>query len=185
MKTCLHCGIEYKSATSRSKYCSRNCKEKAKQKRQYTPTSHIHVDQTCENCGKICHRKQLNKVCSRTCRTALNAEARKLKCSLLFSQRTSGMQTNAKIRGIEFSLASLPVCPTHCPDTGEEFYSDGRDTWASLDRIDSSKGYVEGNVSWISYKANRVKSDHDIKLIRSLLSYMESAHQSSTLGPPG
>lgn len=25
---------------------------------------------------------------------------------------------------------------------------------ASLDRIDSSKGYIEGNVQWVTYRAN-------------------------------
>jgi hypothetical protein len=29
----------------------------------------------------------------------------------------------------------------------------------SLDRVDSSRGYVPGNVQWISELANRIKSD--------------------------
>lgn len=28
---------------------------------------------------------------------------------------------------------------------------------ASLDRIDSSKGYIEGNVQWVTYQANLSK----------------------------
>lgn len=32
---------------------------------------------------------------------------------------------------------------------------------ASLDRIDSSKGYVEGNVQWVHKMINRIKSDID------------------------
>lgn len=36
---------------------------------------------------------------------------------------------------------------------------------ASLDRIDSSKGYVPGNVQVISFAANRMKQDSSIRLL--------------------
>jgi hypothetical protein len=77
--------------------------------------------------------------------------------------RTRG---NAKIRGIEFNIteADLPAVPEYCPvfpwikityKVGE-----GRsDSSLSLDRIDSSKGYVRGNLRFVSDKANRLKSD--------------------------
>ena len=32
---------------------------------------------------------------------------------------------------------------------------------ASLDRIDSSKGYIEGNVQWVHKKINDLKSNFD------------------------
>lgn len=34
-------------------------------------------------------------------------------------------------------------------------------TDASIDRIDSSRGYVEGNVQWVHQKINRMKTDFD------------------------
>ena len=77
--------------------------------------------------------------------------------------RTKG---GAKVRGIEFSLteADLPPIPEYCPvfpwiklvyAVGEG-RSDGS---LSLDRIDSSRGYVPGNIRFISDRANRLKSD--------------------------
>ena len=48
------------------------------------------------------------------------------------------------------------------------------DQSASVDRVDSTKGYTLSNIWWISYKANRMKSDaslHDISLV---LKYMQS-----------
>lgn len=41
--------------------------------------------------------------------------------------------------------------------------SDKKSQTASLDRIDSSKGYVEGNVQWVHKKINTIKWDLDQK----------------------
>jgi hypothetical protein len=57
--------------------------------------------------------------------------------------------------------------PTHCPILGIELtFGKGikvRETAATLDRIDSSKGYVKGNVQIISYRANRIKNDASLE----------------------
>lgn len=74
------------------------------------------------------------------------------------------MRGNAKTRGIEFSLteATLPSIPEYCPVFPwiKLVYEVGKgrsDGSLSLDRIDSSKGYVEGNVRFISNRANTLK----------------------------
>ena len=52
-----------------------------------------------------------------------------------------------------------------CALSGEKLeftknYQNGRsETTASLDRIDSSKGYIENNVQWVHKHVNRMKSD--------------------------
>mgnify|MGYP006290562023 CR=1 FL=1 len=43
----------------------------------------------------------------------------------------------------------------------------------SLDRLDPNKGYVKGNVAFMSFKANRLKNDSNIEDIRKLLNWME------------
>lgn len=65
----------------------------------------------------------------------------------------------ARARGVEFTItaATLPRVPKICPVFGVPF--GGRVGPPNLDRIDSSKGYVPGNVQWISALANRIKSD--------------------------
>lgn len=59
------------------------------------------------------------------------------------------------------------VIPTHCPYLGVELtalHRHGRvDTNMSIDRIDSTKGYITGNVQIISDKANRMKNDASIE----------------------
>ena len=54
------------------------------------------------------------------------------------------------------------IWPTHCPILGIEldwFAEKVQENSPSFDRIDSSKGYVKGNVAIISWRANRIKND--------------------------
>lgn len=44
---------------------------------------------------------------------------------------------------------------------------------AELDRLVPSKGYVKGNVRWISRRANRIKSDATIDELKKILKYVE------------
>ena len=71
----------------------------------------------------------------------------------------------AKIKGIPFNLTIeylLDIVTDRCPVFNTEFKFRGnkvaRDESPSLDRIDPTKGYVEGNVVVISSKANNIKS---------------------------
>ncbi len=71
--------------------------------------------------------------------------------------RYSKLQRSASVRGIPFEVSmeylwNLFETQNHkCAITGD--YIKHLDE-ASLDRIDSSKGYVEGNVQWTTYQAN-------------------------------
>jgi predicted RNA-binding Zn-ribbon protein involved in translation (DUF1610 family) len=43
----------------------------------------------------------------------------------------------------------------------------------SLDRVIPAFGYVRGNINFISYKANRIKNDSNIEILKNLIKYME------------
>jgi len=89
-------------------------------------------------------------------------------------------KNRAKARGLEFNIAvedlELPQC---CPVFGFELlYSSGRETAhkpnrATLDRVDSTQGYVKGNVRVISWRANKLKADATAKELRAILKYVE------------
>lgn len=46
---------------------------------------------------------------------------------------------------------------------------------AHLDRLDPNKGYVIGNVSWISGRANRIKYNATVEELRAVADWMERA----------
>lgn len=50
------------------------------------------------------------------------------------------------------------IIPELCPYLGIPLNSGDPDAWASLDRIDSNKGYVPGNIQVISFLANQMKN---------------------------
>lgn len=72
-------------------------------------------------------------------------------------------KTRAKKRGQEFTISIEDiVIPTHCPIMKEplEFIPGRYHNYSpSLDRIDSTKGYIKGNIQVISSLANRMKWD--------------------------
>lgn len=73
-------------------------------------------------------------------------------------------KTRAKETGIEFTITVQDiVIPTHCPYLGIELTHElGKgqlESNSSLDRIDSTKGYIPGNIQVISRLANTMKSN--------------------------
>lgn len=100
------------------------------------------------------------------------------------SRRTEGYllsaaRRRAKVKGLAFNLTIEDiVVPLLCPALGIPIRREA-EKWAddvpTLDRIDSSKGYVKGNVMVISKRANFLKNDASVEEVRSLLRYMESA----------
>lgn len=70
---------------------------------------------------------------------------------------------NAKVRGLEYNILEEDISiPTHCPYLEIELTSKvekkNTPSTMSIDRIDSSKGYIKGNVQVISNLANLMKS---------------------------
>ena len=75
-------------------------------------------------------------------------------------------KTGAETRGIEFDisfddLADLLIEQDfECALSGESLDAMGINNNASLDRIDSSLGYVYGNVQWVTSKVNMMKQSY-------------------------
>lgn len=84
----------------------------------------------------------------------------------------------ARNNNLEFSLTREDVSiPETCPVLGIEIKCANNkllDSSPTIDRIDSSLGYIKGNVLVISWRANRLKSDATISEVRCILKYMEA-----------
>lgn len=99
-----------------------------------------------------------------------------------FSTPVQQMLSQAKIRakrdGREFNIDKTDVViPTHCPVLGIELHHGKRaacDHSPTLDRRDTTKGYVKGNVFVISHRANKLKSNMTLEEIEALASYMRT-----------
>lgn len=73
-------------------------------------------------------------------------------------------KANAKSKGIEFTVPFGELeFPEYCPVLGIpiDYFAEGNrsENSPSFDRVDSSKGYVSGNVVVVSWRANRIKND--------------------------
>lgn len=78
----------------------------------------------------------------------------------------------AKEKGWEFNLEESDIVfPTHCPILGIKLIPGGQGIHTfnspSIDRIDSSKGYIKGNIRIISLRANMMKNDASLSELES------------------
>ena len=84
----------------------------------------------------------------------------------------------AQKKGLEFdiSMEDLPDIPEYCPILGIKLnFNDGvgpTDNSPSLDRIDSTKGYIKGNIEIISNRANRIKADATLEELKLIVDYL-------------
>jgi len=80
----------------------------------------------------------------------------------------------ARRRGIEFDITADDIkIPTHCPVLGVRLTTEGLYS-PSLDRVDSKKGYVRGNIVVVSWFVNRLKGKYDIKTLEQVVGFYRS-----------
>ena len=88
----------------------------------------------------------------------------------------------ARLKGRDFDLKEEDIhLPKECPILGIELkYLDATlndPQAASLDRLDSSKGYVKGNVNIVSFRANTLKGGATIEELRAVIEWMEKQNE--------
>lgn len=123
-------------------------------------------------------------------RAEVNAHAKARRLRDPISRLLARSKCRAKKVGLEFSItaADISSLPTHCPVLGIPLRSGVRSKDAgyytdpccySIDRIDSSKGYVPGNVAVMSFRANSLKNDATPEEIALLYNWITSVAPSS------
>lgn len=88
------------------------------------------------------------------------------------------LSRRARKRGKNFGILpeDIQPLPTHCPMLGVEldYSGGGGPAAASVDRVDSSIGYVPGNVVIISKRANTLKNGSTVDEMKQIVAYLES-----------
>lgn len=88
-------------------------------------------------------------------------------------------KSRATRKGLEFTITVDDiVIPRVCPALGIPLMRGQErmtDSSPSIDRIDSSRGYVPGNVRIISNRANRIKSDATLAELEAVARYIKEA----------
>lgn len=91
----------------------------------------------------------------------------------------------AKLRGIPFTIEFDEVfklagdkCPVfNTPLSWCELGGKPKANTPSLDKMIPELGYVPGNVFWVSYRANSIKTNATMEEISMVLKYMKSAQK--------
>ena len=142
-------------------------REKHREKNNLKYVERYHTDSEFKE-----HRKETSK--------KSNAKSRKenpIKW-MLYSAKT-----RAKEKGWEFNIDENDIyIPTHCPILNIELIPGGMGLQSfnspSIDRIDSKKGYIKGNIRIISLRANMMKNDANLQEIeqfcKNILNYMNN-----------
>lgn len=88
------------------------------------------------------------------------------------------IKSRCKRIGREFSIDLEDIIiPEKCPVFGFDLKREDKKTWMfapSVDRIDSSKGYIKGNITVVSRRANILKRDATIEELELLLNYYKT-----------
>lgn len=88
------------------------------------------------------------------------------------------IKSRCKRTGREFSIDLEDIIiPEKCPVFGFELKREDKQTWMSapsVDRINSSKGYIKGNITVVSRRANILKRDATIDELEQLLNYYKT-----------
>ena len=97
-----------------------------------------------------------------------------------FKTLWSQLKSSAKKRNIPFDLLPSDIdhigIPITCPVLGIPLAFNRHkveDNSISFDRIDSSKGYIPGNIQVISWKANNIKSNHAAEDLLAVAAFIE------------
>lgn len=164
-KLCAFCG---KIPPTFGKSFCKNCLKQASKKQKEKRTKAI-INGLCITC---CKNESTN---NHRCEICLKKYKRDLP---LATKLFRNARSRATKNNLEFSIIESDiVVPEYCPILGmklQENILSAKSNSYSIDRIDSNKGYVKGNIHVISHRANQLKSDGTIQELEALLSYLKS-----------
>lgn len=136
---------------------------------------HTHERHRCKACINAYHREYYRR---NPRRQKAYYEAKKQDPRSWILNR---IRMKAKASGVAFDLAYEDIfIPEHCPVLGIKLQPMGMgEDCASVDRLDPAKGYVRGNVSVISFRANRIKYNATAAELERIAAWMRAQGRGS------
>jgi len=133
----------------------------------------------CVNCSRAFGPNQLQMITKYDCTPCCSGRGSwsVLGYGVISTKRIKNIYTAAKRRSLECTVTAEYLDSLYnsqrgvCAYTGIEFESIDK---ASLDRIDSNKGYTPGNVQWVLREINTMKMDLSDDRFRELCSMVSS-----------
>ena len=120
-------------------------------------------NRTCVVCDRERSKKIRNAPGGKEKHLEANKRSRKkIRAERPLQSRFYEAKHRANKSGLEFSMIMSDLHQVDiCPYLGVplNYFNKFDDYTATIDRIDSTKGYVSGNVEIISHRANRIKND--------------------------
>jgi len=84
-------------------------------------------------------------------------------------------KNRAKLKNLEFNITKEDiVIPKVCPIFGIPLNFENKNNVPTLDRINSGKGYIKGNIQVICFKANRLKNNGTIEEFNKIIDFMKT-----------
>lgn len=134
--------------------------------------------------GKVHFNRTKNHYCSRNCQNIKHSMSRRNETDHRYVMYHSSFK-RAKQKNIDFNIqpTDIPEIPEYCPILNIKILKNEiagpLDSSPSLDRIDSKKGYIIGNIQIISNRANRIKSDANFNEIEMLYFFMKNKNENT------
>lgn len=142
---------------------------------------------TCSLCGveKPLHEFYRNRcgthASCKPCYIQRNKEYQaKYRAGNRFAIRLRSCRARALEKNLQFNLTTdylESIWTGVCPAFGVSLSIDakrGEPGHAQLDRVDPGKGYVAGNVEWLSERANRIKDNATVDDLERILGWLRS-----------
>ena len=134
---------------------------------------------TCPTCGKCSLDSKHTSGYCRACSSKLSfAAQKKVDEERPFYRKAIRKKTECKSLGIDYDLSEdylksiwTGICPILSVPI--DIKASKQDTYSPhLDRVDPTKGYVKGNVQWLSGRANRLKNNITIYELERLYKWL-------------
>lgn len=135
-------------------------------------------------CCEVCRRGPRPLKMRETHRERLRRQARQYRYERPFHVLCSGHKKRCRRLGVPFDLTpdyleSIYPKDGKCPILGIDMIlggtiDDNRQHYASLDRIEPEKGYTQGNVVWVSYRGNQLRSNATVDELQAVIRYILS-----------